>query len=207
MRLMAGGVIVLAATASGVVASGAVTLTASPAVATQNRQLVAEPTHRTPAATLTVSVPPLPVPAPAPGNAFNGEPVVQIGSIGIPSISVDRPLFEGVGQTVLAAGPGHWPGTAAPGGWGNAVIAAHRDTHGAPFHDIDHIQVGDPVVLTTPAGTFTYTVTGSEVVANTDFAIVDQHPGRTLTLFSCHPIGSSAQRYVVTATLVSSQHA
>jgi sortase A len=207
MRLLAGGAIVLAATASGVVASGAVTLSAAPAVDIPTRHLVAAPTHTTQAAQLTVSVPPLPVPAPAPGDSFNGEPVVQIGSIAIPSISLDHSLFEGVGQTVLAAGPGHWPGTAEPGGWGNAVVAAHRQTHGAPFHDIDHIQAGDPIVLTTPAGTFTYAVTGAKVVPNTDFSIVDQHPGRTLTLFSCHPIGSSAQRYVVTATLVSSQRA
>lgn len=204
---MAGGVIVLAATASGVVASGAVTLSAGPAVESPARHLVAAPTHRTPAESLTVGVPPLPVPAPTPGDSFNGEPVVQIGSIAMPTITVDRPLFEGVGQTVLAAGPGHWPGTAEPGGWGNAVIAAHRVSHGGPFHDIDHLQAGDPIVLTTPAGTFTYAVTGSEVVAATALGIVDQHPGRTLTLFSCHPIGSSAQRYVVRATLVSSQRA
>jgi sortase (surface protein transpeptidase) len=32
--------------------------------------------------------------------------------------------------------------------------------------------------------------------------IVDQAPGRTITPFACHPVGSSTQRYVVRGTLV-----
>ena len=39
--------------------------------------------------------------------------------------------------------------------------------------------------------------------ATTTLWIVDQHPGRTLTIFTCHPIGSSAQRLVVQAELTS----
>ena len=31
--------------------------------------------------------------------------------------------------------------------------------------------------------------------------ITEQSPGHTLTIFTCHPIGSSAQRLVVRATL------
>ena len=32
--------------------------------------------------------------------------------------------------------------------------------------------------------------------------LVDQHPGRTLTLFACHPPGSAEFRYVVFGELV-----
>ena len=31
--------------------------------------------------------------------------------------------------------------------------------------------------------------------------LIDQHAGRTLTIFTCHPIGSSAERLVVHAEL------
>ena len=41
-----------------------------------------------------------------------------------------------------------------------------------------------------------------EVVPNTAMWIVDQHPGRTLTIFTCHPIGSSAERLVVHEMLI-----
>ena len=40
-----------------------------------------------------------------------------------------------------------------------------------------------------------------EVVPNTALWIVDQHEGRSLTIFTCHPIGSSAERLVVRADL------
>jgi sortase (surface protein transpeptidase) len=46
-------------------------------------------------------------------------------------------------------------------------------------------------------------VTRLEVVPNTALWIVSQVPGRTLTIFTCHPIGSSAQRLVVRAELMS----
>src|SRR6185295_1159062 len=35
-----------------------------------------------------------------------------------------------------------------------------------------------------------------------DVWIVDQHPGRTVTLFACHPPGSAEYRYVVFGELV-----
>jgi sortase (surface protein transpeptidase) len=35
-----------------------------------------------------------------------------------------------------------------------------------------------------------------------DVWIVDQHPGRTVTLFACHPPGSAEFRYVVFGELV-----
>jgi sortase A len=49
-------------------------------------------------------------------------------------------------------------------------------------------------------------VTGTEIVPNTALWIVDQHPGRTLTIFTCHPIGSAAQRFIVHAQLMSTPH-
>ena len=103
---------------------------------------------------------------------------------------------------VIDAGPAHWPGTAAPGGFGNAVIAGHRSSHSAPFHDLGELHPGDPIVLSDAAGRqFTYTVTETFVVKPDAMWIADQTPGHTLTLFTCHPIGSAAERLVVRATL------
>jgi len=38
-------------------------------------------------------------------------------------------------------------------------------------------------------------------VPNTDFSVISQTPGRTLTLTTCHPKGSARQRLVVKADM------
>lgn len=108
---------------------------------------------------------------------------------------------------VIDAGPAHWPGTALPGGWGNLVVAGHRTTHTEPFRRVAELVPGDPIIVRDSTGTYTYSVTGTDIVPNTDLSIVDQHPGRTLTIFSCHPIGGSSQRIVVHASLVGTARA
>ncbi len=66
----------------------------------------------------------------------------MVGRIQIPSIGVDDMFFEGVGLDVLASGPGHYEGTPLPGQEGNAGIAGHRTTYGAPFNRIDELGDG-----------------------------------------------------------------
>jgi sortase A len=62
--------------------------------------------------------------------------------------------------------------------------------------------VGDQVVLETPIGRHVYTVTKAPfVVSNTDYSVISQTPGHTLTLTTCHPKGSARQRLVVKAEM------
>lgn len=130
-------------------------------------------------------------------------PIQLIGRIRIPAIGVDRELRDQITQESIDLGPSHWPGTAMPGAFGNAVVAGHRNSHGAPFHDLGGLHVGDQIVLGDQLGhAFTYSVTEMFVVNPDAMWITEQQPGHTLTLFTCHPIGSSAQRLVVRATLV-----
>jgi sortase A len=83
------------------------------------------------------------------------------------------------------------------------VLAGHRSTNTSPFLRVGELAPGDEIVLADDSGTYTYHVTGLQVVPNTALWIVDQKPGRTLTIFTCHPIGSAAQRLVVRAELMS----
>jgi sortase A len=130
-------------------------------------------------------------------------PLVDIGRIQIPRTGVDQVIREGVEQRVIDAGVAHWPGTASPGGWGNVVLAGHRSSHTEPFLRNAELTAGDEIVLSDATGTYSYRVTNVQVVPNTAMWIVDQHPGRTLTIFTCHPIGSSAERLIVQAELAS----
>jgi sortase A len=146
--------------------------------------------------------PPLPVPAELPDPSAHRD-LVDIGRIQIPKTGLDQTVREGIEQMVIDAGPAHWPGTAEFGGWGNVVLAGHRTSHTEPFLRNAELVAGDEILLSDSTGTYHYAVTGVEVVSASALWIKDQHPGRTLTIFTCHPIGSSAERLVVHAELTS----
>ena len=154
----------------------------------------------------TVAAAPAPATKPIapPSQPRAKEPIVQIGEIHIPKIGLVHPVFEGVTLTVIDKGPGHWPGSARPGQLGNAVFAGHRVTHSHPFRNIDQLVPGDEILFKMNDGTFTYKMTGSEIVTPKDVHIVNPTPDATLTLFACHPPGSAKQRYVVRGAFVSS---
>jgi sortase A len=146
----------------------------------------------------------LPLPA-APPDPDDQEPLVEIGRIEIPRIALDQPLHEGITLGTLDAGPGHWPGTAMPGQIGNVVVAGHRVSHSRPFLDIDQLQPGDEMILTTADGRFVYLVSGTEVVTPDAIRVIDQTPAATATLIACHPPGSTKYRYIVHLSLASAE--
>jgi sortase A len=126
-----------------------------------------------------------------------------IGKIDIPKINVHWVFVEGVQLTDLDDGPGHYPGTPLPGQIGNAAIAGHRTTHGAPFYRINELKKGDRITIQTLAGKFVYAVTRDPFpVQPTDYYVVANSPGPMLTLTSCHPRYSAAERLVVKARLL-----
>ena len=122
----------------------------------------------------------------------------------IPKIGLVHPIFEGVDLSVVDHGPGHWPGTAMPGQYGNAVFAGHRVTHSHPFLHIDQLTAGDQVIFHTATGISVYEVTEHMIVSPGDVWIARPVAGFVVTFFGCHPPHSAAQRYVVRAKLVAS---
>lgn len=127
-----------------------------------------------------------------------------IGHISIPSIGVDWNIFEGVDLSVLNNGPGHYSHSPKPCRAGNAAIAGHRTTHGAPFNKLDLLKAGDVVNISTPEGDCTYKYLRTEIVAPNNISVVMPKDGNAnlLTLTACHPKGSAAQRITVTFALV-----
>jgi sortase A len=119
----------------------------------------------------------------------------------IPKLGVSAGMHNGVEISGLNNGPGHWPGTAMPGQPGNVVVAGHRTSHGGIFRYINSLGAGDQIIFETSNGTFTYVVTGTQIVAPNAMWIIGQGGGSRATLFACHPPGSTAQRIVVFATL------
>lgn len=120
----------------------------------------------------------------------------------------EEPLFvvQGVTLEDLRRGPGHYPESAAPGGTGNFAVAGHRTTYGAPFYHLDRLEAGDEVrVLDRDGGRFVYEVTQTRVVEPADVWVVGDDPlgseGAMLTLTTCSPRFSAAERLVVFARL------
>ena len=134
----------------------------------------------------------------------------QVGSpvavIAIPKIGLNQVVVQGIDEPQLELGPGHYAQTPLPGENGNVAIAGHRTTWGHPFYHLDSLSKGDPIYLATSSGTFVYTVTDSLVVDPTDVAVLDPTLGPTLTLTTCNPRYSAAQRLVVQASLTSTLH-
>ena len=57
------------------------------------------------------------------------------------------------------------------------------------------------MVFSTADGTFTYHVTGTQIVTPDALWIVNPTDIPTATLFACHPLGSTAKRIVVNLAL------
>lgn len=125
-----------------------------------------------------------------------------IGYVKIPAMNTSLPLYLGSTTEHLRRGATVVEGSSAPLGQatGNCVIAAHRG-YGSPsmmFRDIEKLEVGNKIYVTTLWETLTYTVTGTKVIDPSDTAAVGIQQGRDLvTLITCHPYGSTASRYVV----------
>jgi sortase A len=172
-------------------------------------------------------------PAAQTGGTFTGGPIeVEVGEpfavVHVPRLGENwsRVVVEGTGTAELEDGPGHYVGTVMPGEQGNFSVAGHRVGRGSPFLDLDQMRPGDPIVVETAEGWFTYQVLGDaatgdfaspsgipglQVVTPADVDVIAPTPGGTpeaaatgryLTLTTCHPKYSARQRLIVHAELV-----
>ncbi len=145
-------------------------------------------------------------PAPTTADPADGQPV---GVLQIQKIGVDKVIVEGTTTSDLRQGPGHYLGTPLPGQAGNAAVAGHRTTYGAPFYNLNELSPGDPIVITTTQGTFTYRVTRSLTVPcgdsncndPADQAVIAPSASPELTLTTCTPRFEASNRLVVQAAL------
>ncbi len=148
-----------------------------------------------------------------------GRPVTTIN---IPAIDLEMIVVEGTSPDALRAGAGHYPNTPLPGQPGNVAIAGHRTTYGRPFNRLDELDAGAVIWLSTPVGDHRYVVervpawrysdgtTGAYVTDPRDWTVIAP-PGaggqgggagdHWLTLTTCHPKGSAAERLIVRAVL------
>ncbi|WP_037674925.1 class E sortase [Streptomyces griseus] len=89
---------------------------------------------------------------------------------------------------------------------GNFALAAHRDGHGAKFHNIDKLKKGDPIVFETKDDWYVYKVFAilpqtSKYNVKVLTAVPEESgkekPGHYITLTTCTPVYTSRYRYIV----------
>jgi sortase A len=159
-----------------------------------------------PVAPTAGTVPTVPIaPIALPGDA--------IGIIRIPRLGANYgyAIVEGVSTNDLKKGPGHYPGTANPGGIGNLVISGHRTTYLAPFNGLGQMAVGDAIVIETRDTYYTYRVTKTASVLPSDVDVVLPVPGQPrakptqalITLTTCNPKYSASHRLIISGLLES----
>ena len=141
--------------------------------------------------------------------------------IAIPAIDVETLVVSGTSPAALRAGAGHYHNTPLPGQVGNVGIAGHRTTYGRPFNRVDELSVGDEIWLQTPIGDYRYEVvapptegdcalyggtedTAACITHPRDWSVVGPSEEALLTLTTCHPKGSAAERMIIRAELAGS---
>lgn len=128
-----------------------------------------------------------------------------VGTISIPRLSVEVPLYLGATREHMASGFAVFGMTSIPLGLGeeNVAIAGHRGWRGAAMlRDVQMLMMGDPIHITTPWASLTYIVSGIEIVTPTNANWCKLKPGKTMiSLMTCHPYGQHSQRYIVYAEL------
>lgn len=118
-------------------------------------------------------------------------------------------VVEGVQAEQLKKGPGHYPDSAMPGKIGNFVLSGHRTTYAAPFNEIDELERDDEIIVEAREARYTYRVTSQDIVRPDEIDVLAPVPGKPdirpirafITLSTCHPEYSAAERLIVYGVL------
>ena len=147
------------------------------------------PEHLRPLVQTLASVP---IPTPGPQQAVR---------IQIPAIGIDAPIVQGDGWEQLKKGVAQHNGSANPGESSNIVLTAHNDVFGEIFRDLDKLKTGDQVIIYTSQRSYTYLITGSQIVEPTQVEVLAPTSQPIATLISCYPYLVDNKRIVVKAAL------
>lgn len=115
-------------------------------------------------------------------------------------------------QIALRDGVVHYPDTGVPGQPGNVVIFGHssnqvwaKGNYKFVFAALDKLQDNDQIILEHKGKRFIYKVTGHKIVKPTDLSVLNATTGHRLTLITCTPVGSNANRLIIEAEQIAPQ--
>lgn len=152
---------------------------------------------------------PTPTPTPKPTTvdlaATGGYPEQgdKLGSISIEGTQVDCDLYYGDSTAEFDKGAGLYTGAGIPGEGRTIISGAHTNTY---YRDLESVEEGDEILVTTRYGEYKYRVTGMQVSTDSDTTAYDLDADHeNLVLYTCYPFGATQyteQRYFVYGELV-----
>ena len=129
-----------------------------------------------------------------------------MGSIEIPRISVNLPIYHGTSDEVLSSGVGHVLGSSLPIGGINtrSLLSAHT---GLPtsklFTSLDELVIGDLFFIRIQNETLAYKVRDIKIIDPEDIESLKIEDGKDLvSLITCTPYGLNTHRLIVTGERV-----
>lgn len=126
----------------------------------------------------------------------------MMGTISIPKINVNLPIYHGTAEEVLANGVGHLPESSLPVGGENThcILTGHRGLPNAKlFTRLDEMEQGDLFFITVCGEKLAYQVTEIEIIHPEDVEGLGIQAEKDLvSLITCTPYGLNTKRLVVT---------
>ncbi len=126
-----------------------------------------------------------------------------MGSVVIPKISVNLPIYHGSADSALARGVGHLYGTSLPVGGTSthSVLTGHRGLVNAlMFTRLDEMRVGDYFYIKIMGKTLGYKIDRISVILPNDTSKLRVVKGEDrVTLMTCTPYGVNTHRLLVSA--------
>lgn len=129
-----------------------------------------------------------------------------MGSIEIPKIDVDLPIYHGTSDEVLGLGVGHLEGSSLPVGGEStkSILTGHRGLPGSSlFTRLDEMEEGDLFFLDVMGETLAYKVCDIVTILPEDVKSLEIEAGADkVSLITCTPYGINTHRLVVTGERV-----
>lgn len=119
----------------------------------------------------------------------------------IPSIQLETPIKSGYDAGSLNNAAWLRPNTSKPDESGNTVLAGHRFSYQVRsiFFNLNRVKTGDQVQIAWEGKIYDYRITEIKEVQPSAVEIESQNFDERLTIYTCTPIWSMANRLVVIA--------
>jgi len=131
-------------------------------------------------------------------------------SLSIPKLGIENAVVT-IGGGDLSKSLIHYPGTALPGEYGNAVVFGHSvlpqffnpKNYKTIFSTLPTLKEGDEILIDFDGISYRYAVIKMVEVSPGDISVLEQrYNGEYLSLITCVPPGTYLRRLVVRAKLV-----
>lgn len=110
----------------------------------------------------------------------------SIAVLQIPSQGIKGVVKEGTDNQTLKNYIGMFKGAALPGQVGNFSVAAHNNIYTEIFRNLNKVNIGDEVKVTTKTATYTYKITSKQTVSPTSIEVINNSNKKEITLITCN---------------------